>query len=558
MNNHEEIQDIPQSATKTKKKIRISAVWIIPLLAALVALGIAVQKIVNEGPTITIVFKKAEGIEAGKTFVKYKDVNIGQVETVKLSPDFTKVVVTAKIEKSAAGLIVEDSQFWIESPRVTLSGISGFGTLLAGNHIGLETGKSTKARKVFTGLELPPSITVDQPGRQFILHAETLGSIGIGSPLYYRQLNVGRVIGYDLTANGRAIDIRIFVNAPYDKHVTTQTRFWHASGIDVEMGAKGLSVQTQSVLSLLIGGIAFEEPDFSPPGEAKTAEEGAAFNLFSDRAAATKKREDLIANAILYFNESLRGLSVGAPVTYAGLPMGEVTGVGLEYNPKTESIQPRVDVALYPNVLIAHVRNSGKAHEKAKNQNWRGALMQRMIDRGLRAQLRSGSLVTGQLYVALDYFPNAAKTGKIDFNKSPYEFPVMPSSLQDMEHKVTGIIAKIDKIPFEAIGGDVRKAVDSLNKLLQDADGLLNRLDGEMLPEIRTTVQELRKAVSTAERTLAGAEKTLVGKDSPTQQELRSALQEVSRAARSINELIEYLERNPNALIRGKAQEAPQ
>lgn len=557
MNNHEEIQNIPQSATKTKRKMRISAVWIIPLLAALVALGIAFQKIINEGPTITIVFKKAEGIEAGKTFVKYKDVNIGQVETVKLSKDFTKVVVTAKIEKSAAGLIVEDAQFWIESPRVTLSGISGFGTLLAGNHIGLETGKSTRARKVFDGLELPPSVTVDQPGRQFVLHADTLGSIGIGSPLYYRQLNVGRVIGYDLTANGRAIDIRIFVNSPYDKHVTTQTRFWHASGIDVEMGAKGLSVQTQSVLSLLIGGIAFEETDISAV-DAKPAEEGAAFNLFSDRATAAKKQEDLIAHAVLYFSESLRGLSVGAPVTYAGLPMGEVTDVGLEYNPKTESIQPRVDVALYPNVLIEHIRNSGKAHEKAKNQNWRSALMQRMIDRGLRAQLRSGSLVTGQLYVALDYFPNAVKAGKIDFNKSPYEFPVMSSSLQDMEHKVTGIIAKIDKIPFEAIGGDVRKAVDSLNKLLQDADGLLNSLDKEMLPEIRTTVQELRKAVKTAERTLAGAEKTLVGKDSPTQQELRSALQEVSRAARSINELIEYLERNPNALIRGKTQEKSQ
>jgi paraquat-inducible protein B len=557
MNENEDFPNLPSSETRSKRKMRISAVWIIPLVALIVALGIAVQKILHEGPTITIIFKKAEGIEAGKTFVKYKDVNIGQVESVRLSDDFTKVVVTAKIEKSAEGLIVDDAQFWIESPRVTLSGISGFGTLLSGNHIGLEIGKSSKARRIFTGLELPPSITIDQPGRQFILRADTLGSIGIGSPIYYRQLNVGRVIGYDLATSGRSIDIRIFINAPYDKQVTTQTHFWHASGIDVNMNAKGLTVQTQSVLSLLIGGIAFEET-VSILSESKPAAEGFVFNLFSDRTSATKKHEDIVSNAILYFNESLRGLSVGAPVTYAGLPVGEVTGVGLEYNAKTQSIRPRVDIALYPAHFIAHIKNIGQKEPQAKDKEWRGAFMQRMIDRGLRAQLRSGSLVTGQLYVALDYFPNAAKTGKIDFNKSPYEFPVMPSSLQDMEHKVTGIIAKIDKIPFEAIGGDVRKAVDSLNKLLQDADGLLNRLDGEMLPEIRTTVQELRKAVSTAERTLAGAEKTLVGKDSPTQQELRSALQEVSRAARSINELIEYLERNPNALIRGKAQEAPQ
>lgn len=556
MNANEDFPNLPSSETRSKRKMRISAVWIIPLVALIVALGIAVQKILHEGPTITIIFKKAEGIEAGKTFVKYKDVNIGQVESVRLSDDFTKVVVTAKIEKSAEGLIVDDAQFWIESPRVTLSGISGFGTLLSGNHIGLEIGKSSKARRIFTGLELPPSITIDQPGRQFILRADTLGSIGIGSPIYYRQLNVGRVIGYDLATSGRSIDIRIFINAPYDKQVTTQTHFWHASGIDVNMNAKGLTVQTQSVLSLLIGGIAFEET-VSILSESKPAAEGFVFNLFSDRTSATKKHEDIVSNAILYFNESLRGLSVGAPVTYAGLPVGEVTGVGLEYNAKTQSIRPRVDIALYPAHFIAHIKNIGQKEPQAKDKEWRGAFMQRMIDRGLRAQLRSGSLVTGQLYVALDYFPNAPKAGKIDFNSPVYEFPIMPSSMQDMEHKISGIIAKMEKIPFDTLGLDAQKTIASLNKMLQDADTILKHVDGEMLPEIKTTVQDLRKAISTAERTLASVDKTLVGKDSPTQQELRLALQEVARAARSLNALMEYLERNPNALIRGKIQEAP-
>ena len=221
MTENSDLTNIPQATAVPKKRRRFSVVWIIPILAAVVALGIAVQQILSEGPTITIVFKTAEGIEAGKTFVKYKDVNIGQVKKVKLSKDFTKVVVTAKIDKSAEGLIVEDAKFWIEQPRVTLSGISGIGTLLSGNYIGLEVGKSDEKRREFIGLEVPPAITVDQPGRQFVLQADDLGSVGIGSPLYYRRLNVGQVIGYDLAEDGRSVNIKVFVNAPYDKYVTT-------------------------------------------------------------------------------------------------------------------------------------------------------------------------------------------------------------------------------------------------------------------------------------------------------------------------------------------------
>ena len=540
MTDNIDLTNIPETTTVPKKRRKFSVVWIIPLVAAIVALGIAVQRILTEGPTITIIFSKAEGLEVGKTFVKYKEVEIGHVTKVKLSEDFQKVVLTAKIDKSAAGLLVEDTKFWIEQPRASLSGISGIGTLLSGNYIGLEPGKSKKERREFTGLEVPPAITFDQPGRRFILQTSTLGSIGNGSPLYYRQLNVGQVTAHDLVEDGRSVKIEVFVRAPYDKYITDQTRFWQASGIDVSLGAEGFSVRTQSVLSMLIGGIAFETlPSDEDP---KPVSEKAVFTLFNSRTEAMAKPETVVTPYVMYFNETLRGLNVGAPVTYLGLPIGEVTAIGLEYDPKKNIARPRVDIAVYARRFVAHVKKSPDLEAKVKVKTERHAFMQNAIDRGLRAQLRSGSLVTGQLYVAFDVFPDTPKV-KIDWSKSPTELPVVPSGLQDLQNKLNSIVTKIEKMPLDKIGTDVKK-------LLTTIDGVLKRIDGETLPEVKKTLENLK-------RVLVNIDDTLVGKDAPTQQQLRQALQEVTRAAQGVSGLTEYLERNPEALIKGKVQEKP-
>src|SRR4029453_8132398 len=228
--------DLPQATVSRPRRTKISVVWIIPILAAVIGLGIAIQRLMTEGPTITIVFRSAEGIEAGKTFVKYKDVKIGQVSSVVLTDGYGKVEVTAKITKSAAGLMVEDAKFWVVSPRITLSAISGLGTLLSGNYIGLQPGQSTKSQRHFTGLDEAP-VSTGQPGKAFHLKASDLGSLGIGAPVYYRRLQAGQVIKYDLAPDGKNIDITVFVNAPYDKYVTPETRFWNASGVDVTLGA---------------------------------------------------------------------------------------------------------------------------------------------------------------------------------------------------------------------------------------------------------------------------------------------------------------------------------
>ena len=575
--------DFPQAVPVPKKRMRFSVVWIIPLVAALVALGIAVQSYLSKGPTITIFFKAAEGIEAGKTFVKYKDINIAQVTAVRLSDDYSKIEVTAKIDKHAEGLIVEDSKFWVVQPRVTLSGVSGIGTLVSGNYIGIDPGKSKKRSKQFVGLEVPSVVTAGQPGREFVLRADDLGSLGIGSPLYYRRLNVGQVIAYDLAGDGKSFEVKVFVNAPYDKYVLPDTRFWQASGIDVSLGATGLSVKTQSVLSVLIGGIAFEPPPGATVSEPAAA--NAVFTLYSDRTAALAKIETEVLRCVLYCSESLRGLSVGAPVNFLGLPVGEVTEVGIEVNPASFDLRPRVEIAIYPSRFVAHLPKTAVAPVRPKTLQERHAFMQRLVDRGLRAQLQTASLISGQLFVALEYFPDAAKA-RVDWTQEPPELPVVRGGLELFETKVLAILAKIEKMPLNEIGQDVRKALGTIDQTLKDVNRMLTRVDGEIVPEVKKTLgtfdrtlqdadkvltrvneevvpevkkmlEDLQRAVVAAHRVLANTDTTLLGPDAPAQQELRDALQEISRAARGIRVLTDYLERNPDALIRGKTQEKP-
>jgi len=546
---------LPQATVEAPKRTRLSVIWIIPILAAVVAIGIAVQRILTEGPTITVVFKSAEGIEAGKTFVKYKDVTIGHVTKVELADTYGNVEVTAKISKRAGALMVEDAKFWVVEPRVTLSGISGLGTLLSGNYVGFQPGKSDKKQTRFTGLEVAPIIT-DQPGRRFVLKAKTLGSLGIGSPIYYRQLQAGQIEAYALAADGKGVDITVFVTTPYDKFVTPETRFWNASGIDVSVGAGGVNVRTEGLVALLAGGLAFDAPSFTAP--AGPAAAGTVFTLYSDQATAMKQPEAIARVYVLRFSESVLGLSVGAPVTLLGIPAGEVTQVGLSVDPATMALHPRVLITFFPERILARVTARDQATARVMTEGSDKArlqLMRRIVEeQGLRGQLKSGNLLTGQLFVAFNYFPDAPKP-KIDWTQDPLELPVVLSTIPDLEAKLTGILAKLDNLPLEAIGREVQDDLTSLKRTLEDTTKLLSRIDAELVDPLKTTLEETRRAIASADRMLTNTDATLVGKDAPVQQDLRSALQEMVLAARSIRVLTDYLERHPESLIRGKTQE---
>jgi paraquat-inducible protein B len=543
--------ELPQARVVPPKRSRISVIWIIPVLAAVVAIGIAVQRILSEGPTITIVFTAAEGIEAGKTFIKYKDVNIGQVSAIRLTNDYQKVEVTAKIEKHAADLMVEDAKFWIVRPRITLSGVSGLSTLLSGNYIGFEPGLAEQSARKFVGLDVAPVVT-GEPGKEFILNSGDLGSLSIGSPIYYRQLPVGEVTGYGFQPDGKSVQIKIFVRAPYDRFVTTSTRFWNASGIDVSVGADGVNVRTESLVALLVGGIAFDSPSFAAP--TAPAEPDTAFTLYRDRPVAMKAPDELSRYFVLHFKESLRGLSVGAPVTFLGLAAGEVTRVGLELDEKTGDVRSEVIIVFYPERIVAF---GTRAQQRAgvaliHDEQKRRALMKRLVEeRGLRAELKSGSLITGQLYVSVDYHPNAPRA-KIDMSQTTPEMPVVPSPLAELEDKLGSIMGKIDRMPLEAIGNDLKKDLENLDQTLTSAKTLLTHADEQLMPGLKTAVEDLHGALGAVERAMNNADASLLRSSAPAQEELRNALQEFGRAARSLRVLLDELERQPSSVIRGK------
>ena len=547
MTDAEDRRDLPQARLTEGKRTHLSVIWIIPILAAVVAIGIAVDRIMKQGPTITIEFHSADGIEAGKTFIKYKDVRIGQVTDVELSDDFTKVLVTAKIAKHAAGLMVEDARFWVVEPRVTLSGVSGLNTLLSGNYIGFAVGQSKKSNRAFVGLENAPVIS-DQPGSEFILNAKALGSIGVGSPVYFRRIQVGEVTSYQLSEDGKSITFKVFVNAPYDRFVGTESRFWNASGVDVSLGANGIDVRTESLVALLAGGVSFETPPFAK--QQGTAAAGTAFQLYDDRRTAMRQPESISRHYVLYFDESMRGVSVGAPVALLGLPAGEVVDVSLEVDPKAGRPRGRVEIVAYPERIMRRLSGEDAAEERAVLENTaaRHAYFQRLVEsEGLRAQLRSGNMLTGERYVALDFFPGVAKA-RVDWSIAEPVVPTVPSTLPELQAKLESLLSKIDSIPFQKIGDDLSKTLESANRML---DGV----DTQLTPELKSTLAELRTTLATANKVLEGADRNITSADGPTMQALQQALEEVAGAARALRDLTDYLERHPESLIQGKPEE---
>ncbi|MEO6984466.1 MAG: MlaD family protein, partial [Paralcaligenes sp.] len=477
-----------------------------------------------------------------QTKVRYKDVTVGIVTGIQVSEDRHKVLVRIQLNHDGSSYITQEgTRFWVVRPRLAVSGVSGLGTLLSGAYIAVDTAKASDVSKgaskgpkyEFVGLEKPPEITNDRPGRRFTLTSPDLGSLEIGSPVYYRRIQVGRVIGYDLGPKGEDVHVQVFIDAPNDKFVTNASRFWNVSGVNISLSADGFAVQTGSLASVMAGGVSFASVE--DQHDVKPAAADSVFPLSATQAEAMAEPDGTPFRLNMVFEQSVRGLKIGAPVDFHGMDLGKVYDIDLEFDPKIKRFVVLVKTRLYPSRF-------GQAYQDlftagAKDGYEGQTLLGPLVKHGLRAQIRSSNLLTGQQYIALDFFPNAAPVA-FDSTAVPVVLPTVAGSFDRLQQQLSNIVSKLDAVPFEGISKDLRASLQSLTKLV-------NRLQTEVAPQATSTLKAAQQSL--------GRVNDMLSDDSSLNNNLDQTMRELSGAAKSLRALADYLQTHPSALIRGRS-----
>ncbi len=554
--------DVPLAVVKKSKGM--SLIWVVPLVAMVIAAGLVYKAVTQKGQTITITFRSAEGLEAGKTQIKHKDVVVGRVEKIAVSPDLKGVIITAELIKESEDYLTENTRFWVVRARFTGGIATGLSTLFSGGYIAIDPRLEGKKQTDFIGLEIPPVVTSDTPGRHFLLKADRLGSLAHGSPVHFKGVQVGQVAGYRFTDDSGDLEIKIFIEAPYDNNVRESTRFWFASGLDMVMDDKGIRIDTQSFASMMIGGLSFANPVWAGKGD--PAKDGATFPLYDSLEDAAARRYVQKEYYLLRFQDSVRGLDIGSSVEFRGFQLGRVVDIGLEMGWNDDEMKIPVKIEVAPEQVRAL---AGDIYVPENS-------LQRLVERGLRAQLKTGNLLTGRKYVTIDMLgePGTASLKKYG---DLVEIPTIPAVLAGVTDDLSALLDRLAQIPMEEISDAVLDAVESFEQtgksLTRAGDGIteiissaeikrsvvsleqaleqINRLSGKLeqdLPEAVTRISG--EAVSTMEGV-----QTLTAKDSDVIIELKRTLAEFSRAARHISRLADQLERHPESLIQGKGKE---
>src|SRR6516165_6062585 len=504
---------------------RFSLVWLIPLVAAAIGAWLAYKTYSERGTDITISFETASGLAAGKTEIRHKNVKLGTVQSVELSEDFSKVIVTARMEK------------WADP---------GLG----------------KQRREFTALEEPPVVRSGEPGREFLLVTNRIGNIAVGSSVYFRGLTVGEVTGYELEGIDQPLRLHVFVRDPYASYVYAGSRFWNASGVSLRTTTSGFKLQLESLDAVLGGGITFDTPATARIGSPARAQ--TIFPLYEDADSVESAIYTHKAPYLVYFLGSVAGLQVGAPVQLRGITVGQVTDVHMELNPKTLTLHVPVTIELETERIQMEGGNSTADQSEV--------ILEALVKHGLRAQLQSASLLTGQLMVSLDFFPNAPAAEINHKGKYP-ELPSVPSDLQGLMRSVNALLAKLADLPLDKVmadaddtlkgaaklmnGPELNQAVKSLNNALLSMKSLARNLNvdlGPLLVALKGAAAAGQTALDQATVTLASADKTL-GANSQFKRDLDNLMSQLKDAARSIRVLTDYLEQHPEALLQGKTEQ---
>ncbi|MBN3730716.1 MCE family protein [Burkholderia sp. Tr-20390] len=504
---------------------RAARFWIVPLAAAVLCTAWGITSLGNRGPTITIAFASADGLTAGRSTLRLRNVEIGRVTRVRALRGQPGVTIDVRLNADAHALAVADTRFWIVRPRIGPGGLSGLDTVLSGTYIAAALGHSREPRTTFAGLDTPP--ITEEGGRHYTLRAASLGSVAIGSPIYHRRARVGQVTGYALDADGHGVTIDVFVAAPFDRAVDVDARWWQAGGLGLQLGAGGMKLDTPSIAALLGGALAFA----SPPGRASSipAPDGARFRVADDEIDAMRTPNAQPAPVVMRFDRSLRGLEVGAPVEFRGIELGNVTAVGTEYDAARGDVTMRVTMALYPDRLGQRYRDVlGNGESEAGK-----ALLRTLVARGLRGQLRVGNPIANRSYVALDMFPNALPVS-VDTNHEPIALPTVPGTLDVLRVRMTDIAGTLSRLPLDRMGTD-------LNAALANTNALFGQLDTELAPRARIALGTARQSFTAAQ--------AMLGQPGADTSNVRRTLTQFARTSSALRALADDLEQHPEWLL---------
>ncbi len=516
---------------------RWNVVWVVPILALLIGGWLLYRNVSSKGPEVRIRFDTAEGLFVGKTELRCRSVSVGMVSKIELADDLQSVFVYCTLDSAYGHLLRKGSRFWVVRPRVSAADISGLGTLLNGFYVEMEPGTGAIGPTKWKGRETPPATSRSVPGLRLRLVSDEAGSLAVGSSLFYRGIQVGRVESRKLDFDLRRITYEVFIQEKYRSLVRDNTKFWNSSGIDISAGADGFKVNTPSLQALVSGGASFAIQEGIEPGELVT--DGTTFELHKDMDDAVSSTFEPTLRILLLFDQSVRGLTKSAPVEYRGIEIGRVKNISFDYAPERDNQKVPVLVEVDPSLLRALGTVSTKEDDVLMLGN--------AVKNGLRAKLKTGSLLTGALFVDFDYYP-MEKPAELSYKS---DFPVVPtlsSGFDQLEVKIASILDKINALPLDQTVTEItttvaeaRDAIKEIEKVAAAAKVTLEDEDFRKLPaDLRRTLAELEKSISS------------LGPDSNVQGDLLRTLDELRGAIRSIEAMSEEIKKKPNSLIFGK------
>lgn len=527
----------PGEQAVRRRQLRISPLWLLPLVALVIGGWMAYEHLAGRGPKVTLRMPEAEGIEAGKTLVKARNVEVGRVEHVRLSDDLEHTVVQARLRPGAERMLNEETQFWVVKPRIGSRGISGLGTALSGAYIALQPGDAAQPKRHFEILENPPVTGLGDGGLRITLLSGPEMAITEGAPVTYHGKTVGRVASVRLDASTRQIEHQVFIESPYTELVTAQTRFWNSAGLSVSYTADGFSVDFQSLETLLGGGITLSVPD---TGAGETVDSDHRFRVHRSQAAARDAGMDQYLEYVVLVEDSVAGVNAGAPVRYRGVRVGSVDTVAWRF----DGPRPDAEDSLAVPVLV-HIepQRLTDADETTDLDAWRER-MSELIDEGLRASVRSQSLITGASYIALDMRAEAESVAGTSYGEHPV-IPATTGGMGELQDQLGRLLEKLNSLEIQPVLTKLEGSAESSRATLQSAQRTVASLQA-LLDDSAT--RELPRQM---DETLGELRSTLEGFDQDSQlyQQLNATLRRLESVMQDIHPLVRTLRDQPNALI---------